>query len=431
MEKKKKIEIMAPVGSFESLGAAIRAGADSIYFGIGDLNMRARSSINFSLSDLKKITSKARKNNVLTYLVVNTLLYDNDIRVAKKIVDAAKKRGVDAIIAFDFAVINYCNEINIPVQISVQFSVSNYESLKFFSQFTNRVVLARELTLEQIKTIHNKIKKEELIGSENRLMEIEIFGHGALCIAQSGRCWMSLYQHNASANRGLCLQGCRRKYRVIEEETKKELIIDNHYVMSAADICTIDFLDKIIDSGVSVLKIEGRGRSPEYVHTVVKTYRKALKDIKEGGYSQDKIDKYFKELESVFHRGLSHGNYFLGKEIGAYSTSYGSMATTKKIYRGRVIHFFSKIKVAEILLEAGSIKVGDGFLITGPKVGVVLGVIDNIRLDDESSCKRAPQKSLITILVPERVYKNDRFYIIKKRKTESLTAGAQNSNHIN
>ncbi|MCD5384690.1 MAG: U32 family peptidase, partial [Candidatus Pacebacteria bacterium] len=210
MEKKKKIEIMAPVGSFESLGAAIRAGADSIYFGIGDLNMRARSSINFSLSDLKKITSEARKNNVLTYLVVNTLLYDNDIRVAKKIVDAAKKRGVDAIIAFDFAVINYCNEINIPVQISVQFSVSNYESLKFFSQFTNRVVLARELTLEQIKTIHNKIKKEELIGSENRLMEIEIFGHGALCIAQSGRCWMSLYQHNASANRGLCLQDCRR-----------------------------------------------------------------------------------------------------------------------------------------------------------------------------------------------------------------------------
>jgi putative protease len=418
MKNKKRLEIMAPVGSFESLESAIKAGADSVYFGVTKLNMRARSSANFSINDMKEIVKRAKKANILTYLTINTILFDHDIRVAKELVDSAKSSGIDAIIAFDFSVLNYCNEINMPVHCTVQFSISNYEAVKFFSKWTNRVVLARELTLEQIKSISKKIKKEKLIGNQGRLMEIEVFGHGALCIAQSGRCWMSLYTYNASANRGLCLQNCRRKYKVIDEETKKELVLDNQYVMSAADICTIDFLDKFIDAGISVLKIEGRGRSPEYVYTVVKTYRQALKDIEAESYTKEKINDYFKELKKVFNRKLSHGNFFLGREAGEYSNAYGSKATEEKIYRGKVTHFFSEAMVAEIILEAGDLKIGENFLFTGEKTGVVFGKVEEIRIDDKK-VKIAPQKSIISIKVSEKVRKNDRFYIlIKKQKPQ-------------
>ncbi len=405
----KKLEIMAPAGSFESLEAAIQAGADSIYFGATQLNMRARSSANFSFEDMEEIVRRAKKAGVLTYLVVNTLLYDHDIVIAKKLVDKAKEVGVDAIIAFDFAVLNYCNEVGIPVHATIQFSISNYEAVKFFSKMTNRVVLARELTLDQIKDIHEKIVEDQLMGNEGRLMEIEVFGHGALCIAQSGRCWMSLYTHNASANRGACLQNCRHAYKVIDQETGKELIIDNHYVMSAADICTIDFLDKFIDAGISVLKIEGRGRAPEYVHTVVSTYKKALKDIEEGNYTQERIEGYFEDLKTVFNRKLSHGNFFLGKEIGEYSDVYGSKATEEKIYKGRVTHFFPKPIVAEIKCEAGTVKVGDRYLITGNKTGVLKGTIEEMKEYDDK---------MITLKVDKRVRPNDKFYIIQKKEKE-------------
>ena len=408
------IEIMAPAGSFESLEAAIKAGADSVYFGVTQLNMRARASANFTIEDMGKIVARAKKAKVLTYLVVNTLLYDHDMDIVRKLINAAKKYGVDAIIAFDFAAMNYCNEIGMPVHATIQFSISNYEAVKFFSKMTNRVVLARELTLDQIKAIHNKIVEENLIGNEGRLMEIEVFGHGALCVAQSGRCWMSLYTQNASANRGACLQNCRHAYKVTDITTGKELVLDNQYIMSAADICTIDFLDKFVDAGASVLKIEGRGRAPEYVYTVVSTYKKALKDIVEGNYTKEKIDEYFKDLETVFNRKLSHGNFFLGKEVGEYSNTYGSAATEEKTYKGKVTNYFSKQGVAEISLDAGELKTGEKILFTGEKTGVVFGIADEIRIDDKTVLL-APQKSVISIKVDEKVRKNDLFYTVAKK----------------
>lgn len=408
---KNLIEIMAPAGSFESLEAAIKAGADSVYFGVTQLNMRARASANFSIADMAEIVKRAKQADVLTYLVVNTLLYDHDINIAKKLIDAAKEYGVDAIIAFDFAAMNYCNEIGMPVHSTIQFSISNYEAVKFFARMTNRVVLARELTLDQIKSIHQQIVADNLMGNEGRLMEIEVFGHGALCVAQSGRCWMSLYTHNASANRGACLQNCRHAYKVTDIETGKELVIDNHYVMSAADICTIDFLDKFINAGISVLKIEGRGRAPEYVYTVVSTYKKALQDIQNGNYTKGRIEGYFKDLKTVFNRKLSHGNFFLGKEIGEYSSIYGSDATEEKVYKGLVTNFFSKINVAEVTLDAGDLKSGERFLITGNKTGVLFGDVSEIRLDDKT-VDYASKKSIISIKVSERVRKNDKFYTV-------------------
>ncbi len=411
---KKLIEIMAPAGSFESLEAAIKAGADSVYFGVTQLNMRARASANFTIEDMGEIVKRAKAADVLTYLVVNTLLFDHDMVLVRKMIDAAKEYGVDAIIAFDFAAMNYCNEIGMPVHATIQFSISNYEAVKFFSKMTNRAVLARELTLDQIKAIHNKIVEENLMGNEGRLMEIEVFGHGALCVAQSGRCWMSLYTQNASANRGACLQNCRHAYKVTDMSTGKELVVDNQYIMSAADICTIDFLDKFVDAGASVLKIEGRGRAPEYVYTVVSTYKKALKDIQEGTYTKEKIDGYFKDLETVFNRKLSHGNFFLGKEVGEYSSIYGSAATEEKTFKGKVTNYLSKLGVAEISLEAGELKKGEKILFTGEKTGVVFGIANDIRINDVS-VDVAPQKSLISIKVDEKVRRNDLFYIVTEK----------------
>jgi putative protease len=413
--KSRKLEIMAPAGSFESLASAIKAGADSVYFGVTQLNMRARSSANFSFADMAEIVSRAKENDVLTYLVVNTLLFDHDIIIAKKLVDEAQKNGVDAIIAFDFAVMQYCNEIGMPVHASIQFSISNFEAVKFFAKMTNRVVLARELTLDQIKAVHEKIVAENLLGNEGRLMEIEVFGHGALCVAQSGRCYMSLYTNNASANRGACLQNCRRKYKVTDVDTGKELVIDNQYVMSAEDICTIDFLDKFIDAGISVLKIEGRGRSPEYVHTVVQTYKQAVKDIEAGTYTKEKIEGYVKDLETVFHRGLSHGNFFLGKEIGEYSNIYGSKATEEKIYKGKVVHFYDKASVADIKLEAGDIALKESYLVTGETTGIAKGTIEEIRVDD-TSVDTAQKGTIVSIKMSEKVRRNDNFYIVKKKE---------------
>ena len=414
MNNPQNAEIMAPIGSFASLAAAINAGADSVYFGVTQLNMRVRAADNMTIVDLGKIAKISHESNVKTYLVVNTLLYDHDIEVMQKIIDAAKKNEVDAIIASDFACVNYCNSIGMPVHMSVQFSISNYETVKFFAQFTNRIVLARELNLDQIKKIHEQICEEKLMGNEGRLMEIEAFVHGALCIAQSGRCYMSLYAHNASANRGACRQNCRMKYKVTEVDTGKEMVIDNHYVMSAADICTIDFLDKVLNAGVQVLKIEGRGRSPEYVDTVVRTYKKALNDISHNTYTQDKIQEYYADLETVFNRQLSHGNYYLGKEIGAYCEVYGSKSTEVKEYVGRVSHYFTKPSVAEMRVDAGYVSVGDVILCIGATTGVMKIKIAELRIE-EKVAKSGQKGDIVTFVVPDRVRVNDKVYLVKKR----------------
>ena len=409
-----KAEIMAPAGSYESLAAAIKAGADSVYFGVTQLNMRAKAAANFTLADLAKIAQICHDNGVLAYLAVNTLLYDHDITIMKKLVDAAKANGVDAVIAFDFATVNYCNEVGIPVHMSVQFSISNYETVKFFAQMTNRVVLARELTLDQIKDIYTRIHEEQLMGNEGRLMEIEAFIHGALCVAQSGRCQMSLYTDNASANRGACRQNCRKKYKVTDMDSGKELVIDNHYVMSAADICTIDFLDKILDSGVQVLKIEGRGRSPEYVATVVATYKQALRDIADGTYTPAKVATYYAQLEKVFNRGLSKGNYYMGKEIGAYSDAYGSKAKEEKEYVGHITHYYPKVGIAEMAVDAGGFAQDDELYIIGATTGVLRVTVKELRVD-EQSVQKVHKNDMVTFAVPERVRINDKVYIIKKR----------------
>lgn len=407
-------EIMAPAGSYESLAAAIQAGADSVYFGVTQLNMRARAAANFTLGDLAEIMKICHEAGIKAYLVVNTLLYDHDINVMHKLVEAGKANGVDAIIAFDFATIQYCNQIDILVHISVQFSVSNFDSLKFFAQFTNRVVLARELTIPQIKAIHEKIMTEQLMGREWHLMEIEAFVHGALCVAQSWRCQMSLYTDNASANRGACLQNCRAKYKVTDMDTGKELVIDNHYVMSAADICTIDFMDELLDAWVQVMKIEGRWRAPEYVSTVVKTYKQALKDIENWSYTHEKILWYYDDLKTVYNRGLSKGNYYMGRELVEYSDVHGSKATTEKLQIWRVEHYYPKSQIAQILVEAHSLSVGDTMAIIGATTGVIQFSVDEIYVDQQP-VQSASKGQIITIKVPERVRDNDKVSLIKTR----------------
>lgn len=415
MTDPKKAEIMAPVGGYESLAAALQAGADSVYFGVTQLNMRARAADNLSLGDLRDIADTCQKQGVKTYLTVNTLLYNHDTVIMRRIVDTAKESGVDAIIAFDFATVQYCNDIQMPVHISVQFSVSNYESLKFFSRMTNRVVLARELTLVQIKEIYERIQKEQLMGNEGRLMEIEAFVHGALCVAQSGRCFMSLHTHNASANRGACMQNCRAKYKVTDMETGKELVVDNQYIMSAADICMIDAVDALLEAGVQVFKIEGRGRKPEYVDTVVRTYKQALRDVADGVYTPAKIKKYYKDLEKVFNRGLSHGNYYLGKELGSYSDAYGSKAKEEKERIGSVTHHFPKAGVAEIKLTSGFLKKGDEVYIMGDTTGVYRVKIDELRDEKNTAVDQVQKGDVTTFCVTKKVRINDTVFKIKER----------------
>ena len=405
-------EIMAPAGSFESLESAIKAGADSVYFGVTQLNMRASAAANLTVADIPKVVNRCKKDGVKTYLAVNTLLYDHDIVLAKKMVDSAKEAGVDAIIAFDFSVLQYCQEVNMPAHVSVQFSISNYEAVKFFAPLTNRVVLARELTLEQIKAIHKKIIEEQLMGCEGRLMEIEAFAHGALCIAQSGRCYMSLYTDNASANRGACRQNCRFPYKVTNLETGKEMIVDNHYVMSASDICTIDFLDKLLDAGVQVLKFEGRGRSPEYVYTVISTYKKALRDIEREQYTSDRIEHYYEDLKKVYNRGLSKGNYYLGQELGSYSDSYGSQAKESKEYIGEVSNYFRKVGIGEIRMDSGELKKGDEVYIIGESTGVYRVAIKTLRNEKEEERKSLKKGEIGTFPVGERIRRKDRVYRI-------------------
>ncbi len=408
----KNIELLAPAGSFASLQAAIQAKTNSIYFGIGQLNMRAGSSNNFKEEDIDTIVSICKKNNIKAYLAINTILYDEDLSSMKRICDIAKEKNVDAIIASDISVLMYAKSINLPVHISTQLNISNIDEIKFFSKFADVIVLARELKLEQIKNICRKIEEEKITGPSGNLVKIEIFIHGALCVAISGRCYMSLSQYNYSANRGVCLQACRRKYRVIEEETNKELLLDNKYVMSPKDLCTIAYLEEIINSKASILKIEGRGRKEEYVYRVVKTYKEAIDYICKGNKpKKEKIEGWVKELQSVYNRGFWHGGYYLNKSSkDMWSLSYGSKATKKKIYIGKVTNYFSKKQIAEVLIEAHILKTNDEIIISGNTTGVVFETIKDIWIDNKSH-KQANKKDVVTIPITTKVRKNDKLYI--------------------
>jgi len=390
------------------------AGCDAVYFGVGYLNMRAKSAANFDLQDLEEVKSICKKNKIKCYLAINTLLYDHDIQVMKKLIDAVKEHNVDGIIASDIAVITYAREQGVEVHISTQLSISNYEAVKYWAQYADRVVLARELNLKMVKEIHDRIIEEQLRGPKGNLIEIELFAHGALCIAQSGRCTMSLYQYNASANRGACKQVCRKAYKVRDVESNKELIIENEYVMSPKDICTINFLDQVLEAGVVVLKIEGRGRPADYVERVVRCYREALGSLKEGNYTEKKIKAWMKKLGTVFNRGMSDG-YYLGKSLGEWSAVYGSKATEERHYVGRIMKYFPKAKIAEILNEALEVEKGDKFVITGPSTGVVRGTFEELRTDEEGFINHVQKKRMVTFPLAKRVRKNDKLYILKKR----------------
>ncbi|TCN72201.1 putative protease [Acetobacteroides hydrogenigenes] len=398
---------MAPVGSYESLMTAINAGANSVYFGVEQLNMRSKSSNNFTLDDLRNIASICYENGVKSYLTLNTVMYDHDISMMRKVIDAAKTSEVSAIIASDMAAISYARANDVEVHISTQLNVSNYEALKFYAQFADVVVLARELNMTQVKNIHKQIIAEDLRGPYGEPVKIEMFVHGALCMAISGKCYMSLHENNASANRGACQQTCRKAYVVTEKETGNQLEIDHEYIMSPKDLCTIGFLDKVIGAGVRVLKIEGRARSAEYVKRVVETYNEAVNAILDGTYSKDKIDQWESRLSEVFNRGFWDG-YYLGRKMGEWSKVYGSKATKRKVYVGKVTNYFGKLNVAEVQIEAAELHKGDSIVVMGPTTGVVEDVVKEIRVDLEETEKA--NKGVLCSLPLDKVRRGDKLY---------------------
>jgi putative protease len=377
---RENIEIMSPVGSFESLMAAIQAGAGSVYFGIDKMNMRARSSANFTSEDLEKIVNICKLHKVKTYLTLNIVMYDDEITHMHKLVDLAKEKDVSAVIACDPAVISYAHSKGVEVHLSTQVNISNSDSLKFYSKYASVIVLARELNIYQVKELSDKITAENICGPDGRQIQLEMFIHGALCMSISGKCYLSLHEQNYSANRGACLQTCRKAYTVKEKESGRELEIENEYILSPKDLCTIHFLNKILDAGVSILKIEGRARSPEYVYTVTKCYREAVDSYFDGTYNDENIVKWKMQLGTVFNRGFWDG-YYLGQRLGEWSNVYGSQATKRKIYVGKGLNYFSKLNVAEFLCEASDLQVGDEILITGPTTGIVQSTTKEIRVD--------------------------------------------------
>lgn len=409
-----KVEIMSPAGSFASLSTAIKAGANSVYFGIEQLNMRARAANNFKTSDLPEIVRICNEKNVKTYLTVNTILYDHDLVMMKKICDAAKENKINAVIASDIAALQYAHSIGLEIHISTQQNVSNIEAVRFFANFADVIVLARELTLNQIKKIIQEIKKDNITGPSGKLIKIELFAHGALCVAISGKCYMSLATNNSSANRGACTQNCRRTYRVKDDETGEELVLDNEYIMSPKDLCTIGFLDKIIGAGVSVLKLEGRGRNADYVLTVTKCYREAADAIENNTYTKEKIEVWTKELASVYNRGFWHGGYYLGKKLGEWSGEYGSQATKQNEFIGRVTNYFRKSNIAELIIDTGEIKIGDDLFVTGDNTGVIKFKLENFYLNDVSGTV-AKKGDIITIPVSQRLRINDKLFLSKDR----------------
>ena len=371
---------MAPVGSYESLIAAIQGGAGSVYFGVEKLNMRSRSSNNFNLDDLRKIVEIASKNNVKTYLTLNVEIFEGEIATMREVLDAAKEAGVSAVIAADISVIQYARSINFEVHISTQVNITNIEAVKFYANFADVMVMAREMNLGRVWEISEQIQKEQIKGPSGELVRIEMFAHGALCMATSGKCYLSLHEMNSSANRGACLQTCRRAYIVTDKETGAELEIDNEYIMSPKDLKTIHFLNKMLDAGVSVLKIEGRARSAEYVKTTVQCYREAVDAYFDNDFTDEKVEDWNKRLASVFNRGFWDG-YYLGQRLGEWSRNYGSLATKRKLYIGKGTNYFTNIKVAEFKLETSNLKVGDEIIISGPTTGVVETTVKEIRVD--------------------------------------------------
>ncbi len=406
-----KIEIMAPAGNFEALAAAIQGGANSVYFGIGELNMRSHSANNFAPEDLKKITEICSQNNIKSYLTLNIILYDEELEKAKEVLNLAKEAGVSAVIASDISAILYARSIGLEVHISTQANISNIEAVRFYAQYADVVVLARELTLTQVKKIYDTIQRENICGPAGEPVRIEMFCHGALCMAVSGKCYMSLHEYNHSANRGSCFQVCRRGYKVTDMETGWEMEIDNKYIMSPKDLCTIDFLDVMTDAGVRVLKIEGRARSAEYVKKVVSAYRKAADAIEKGEYSAQMTVPLKEELSEVFNRGF-WGGYYQGAKLGEWCNVYGNSATKKKTYIGRVTNYFSKLQVAEIQVEAAPVKVGTHLMIIGPTTGVIEFDIPEIRVDCQSA-DEAVQGTACSIPCTEKVRRADKVFIFE------------------
>ena len=400
---------MAPVGSYESLSAAIEAGADAVYFGVAGLNMRSRSSVNFTLDDLRAIAARCNEAGVKTYLTVNTIIYDEDIPRCREIIDAVREAGITAVIASDIAAISYARSIGVEVHISTQLNVSNIDALRFYAAFADVVVLARELSLDQVAAIHRAIIDEDIRGPKGELVKIEMFCHGALCMAVSGKCYLSLHEMNSSANRGGCTQICRRGYTVTDRETGESLDIENKYIMSPKDLKTIHFLDRMIDAGVRVFKIEGRARGPEYVYTAVKCYSEAIESVCEGHYgSPEQIAAWDERLDKIFNRGFWDG-YYLGQRLGEWSSKYGSSATRVKHYVAKGVKYFSRLGVGEFFMEAGELCVGDEVVITGPTTGALIFTVEDIRVGLKSVSK-AVKGDAFSIPVPAKIRPSDRLY---------------------
>lgn len=412
-------EIMAPVGSRESLAAALQAGADSIYFGVEQLNMRAHSASKFTIADLRDIAAQCSEKGVKTYLTVNVIVYDEELETMRQICRAAKEAGISAIIASDPAVLLYCKEIGQEVHLSTQLNITNFESLRFYSAFADVAVLAREVNLRQVRHIYDRIQQENLCGPGGKQMRIEMFCHGALCMAVSGKCYLSLDNMGRSANRGECMQQCRRSYTVKDRETGVELDIDNKYIMSPKDLKTIAFLDQMMAAGVRVFKIEGRARSAEYVYTVVTCYKEAIAAALDGTFSEEKVNGWNERLATVFNRGFWDG-YYQGQKLGEWTPTYGSSATEKKVYAGKVTKYFSKIGVAEILVEASEIAQGEKLLAIGTTTGALYFPADEIRLDGAGAVEKAEKGALISIATPDRVRPGDKIYRVVKEEANLL-----------
>lgn len=405
------IEIMSPVGSYESLQGAIQGGADSIYFGVGGLNMRTGSSRNFSIEDLRNIVSIAKENKVKTYLTLNTIIYDEELEYMRNVVDAAKESGVSAIIAADMSVISYARQKGVEIHLSTQCNITNIEEVRFYSAFADVIVTARELSLDKVKRITQEIERQEIKGPSGKLVQIECFVHGALCMAVSGKCYISLDNANKSANRGECLQFCRRPYKITDMDGDTELVVDNQYIMSPKDLKTIDFLDKVLDAGVRVLKIEGRGRSAEYVKTVTRIYKEAVKSYINGEFTQENKDRWNAELSKVYNRGFWDG-YYLGQRVGEWTEKYGSQATKVKVFIGTITNYFKNINVAEVKLETGELGIGDEYVVLGPTTGVYEDTVTEIRVDLQR-VEKTVKGDVFSIPTKEILRRGDKLYKLR------------------
>lgn len=407
---KKRVELLSPAGSFDSMQAAINAGADAIYFGVEQLNMRTVSSKTFTVQDIKEVAERCKAHNVKAYITLNTVMYDHDRQLLQTILKEVKEHQIDAVIASDFAVIEQCITMNIPVHVSTQANVSNIDAVKFYTRFSDVIVLARELTLTQTENICKEIKRKDIRGVSGESVKIEIFGHGALCMAISGKCYLSLHTQNASANRGACQQNCRHAYEVTDKETGQALLIDNEYIMSPKDLCTIDFLDEVVNSGIDVLKLEGRSKGADYVYEITKCYREALDAVEEGTYTKEKIEDWMKRLATVYNRGFWDG-YYLGRKLGEWTPNPGSAATERKLYIGKATKYYPKIGIGEFLVETGSLKIGDTLMVSGAHIGMMKETMQTLVVNglEAGEAKRGDK---ITFPVPAKVTHNDKLYKI-------------------